>query len=617
LDIDCTSAQKRLTMLLNTAINILMVEDNTGDQFLLSELLNVSDITIKKLFSAIRLDNALAQLNEPIDIILLDLSLPDSTGISTFNTIFKHAGKIPVVILSGLADTSLALEAITLGAQDYLIKGDFDEKLLAKTIRYSIERKRNMEALQESIERYNLVSKATNDMVWDWNVINGEVYRNVESWNKIFGGSLREINPTTKFFIDKIHPADIDATLQRVSEILENPNEYIFELECRVQKQDGSYAYIGDLGYIIRDKAGKATRIIGATQNITERKEAEAILKASEERYRYLFNNNPACILIWDMNDFSILEVNQLAIEQYNYSREEFLKKSIVELRNAEDVQAVKELAHKAKADVFFKMTSTWKHINKAGEYMYMEITSHRIEYKGKNVILALANNVTEKILLEEKLKEEHQKKHQEITEAVISAQEKERQEIGAELHDNVNQILASSRLYLGLAKRDINQPNQFLDETEILITSAIAEIRSLSHSLIPPSLNDSELAEALANIIVVVTKTGALKVDFDFKRFKENCTSDKLKLAIYRIVQEQFNNILKYSKATLVTLSISNDNGKIILKINDNGIGFDTSQKTNGVGLLNIKTRASLFNGEMKVNAAHGKGCELIVTFN
>ncbi len=604
-------------MLLNTAVNILMVEDNLGDQFLLSELLKASDINIKKIFPAIRLDNALTQLNEPIDIILLDLSLPDSTGINTFNTIFKHAGKIPVVILSGLADTSLALEAITLGAQDYLIKGDFDEKLLAKTIRYSIERKKNMEALQESIERYNLVSKATNDMVWDWNVITGDIYRNVESWNKIFGSSLKEIIPTISFFIGKIHPDDVAATLQSVNEILENPNEFIFELECRVQKEDGTYAYIVDKGYIIRNEVGKASRIIGATQNITERKEAEAVLKASEERYRYLFNNNPACILIWDMDDFSILEVNEPAIEQYNYTKEEFLKKSVLELRNEDDIQSVKELARKAKADIFFKMTSTWKHIIKGGECIYMEITSHRIEYKGKPVILALANNVTEKVLLEQKLKEEQVKKQLEITQAVIGAQEKERQQIGAELHDNVNQILASSRLYLGLAKRDIKLPNSFLDETEILITSAIAEIRSLSHSLIPPSLNDSELAEALANIIVIVTKTGSLKVDFDFKRFKENCTSDKLKLAIYRIVQEQFNNILKYSKASRVNLSISNDNGRIILSIKDNGIGFDTVQKTDGVGLLNIKTRASLFNGELKVISAAGKGCELIVTFD
>lgn len=603
-------------MLLNTAINILMVEDNLGDQFLLSELLNVSDINVKNLFAASSLDDALNQLKEPIDIILLDLSLPDSSGIDTFNTIISNAGKTPVVILSGLTDTRMALDAITLGAQDYLIKGDFDEKLLAKTIRYSIERKKNMEALQESIERYNLLSKATNDMVWDWNVLTGEIYRNVESWNKIFGSSLKEIEPIVDVFISRIHPVDLKAAEKKVIEILEDTDQFIFDVECRIIKDDGSIGYVSDLGYIIRDSNGKATRVIGATQNITSRKEAEAILKSSEERYRYLFSNNPACILIWDLDDFKVLEVNDSSIEQYGYTREEFLQKTVLELQMPEDYHAIKELAQKAKANVFFKVTSTWKQMNKTGEYLVMDITSHRIEYKGKAVILALGSNVTEKILLENKLEDEHLKKQQEITEAVITAQEKERQEIGGELHDNVNQILASSRLYLGLAKRDIGQPNLFLNEAELLVTSAIKEIRALSHSLVPPSLDDSELAEALGNIIATVTNAGSIKVHADLTRFKENCTSDKLKLGIYRIVQEQFNNILKYSKANTVYLTIAHEEDILQLVIKDNGIGFDKSKKTEGVGLLNIKTRASLFNGEMTVVSSPGKGCELAVTF-
>lgn len=594
-----------------------MVEDNTGDQFLLAELLTASDINVKNIFTATRLDTALLELKQQIDIILLDLSLPDSNGTDTFNTIIKHAGKTPVVILSGLTDTRLALEAITLGAQDYLIKGDFDEKLLAKTIRYSIERKKNMEALQESIERYNLVSKATNDMVWDWNLVTGEIYRNVESWNKIFESSLTSLEPATGFFSDLLHPDDKELTLKIVDDTLANPAEFILKVDCRVKKENGDYAYITDLGYIMRNDEGKAIRVIGATQNTTERKKAEVILKTSEERYRYLFNNNPSCILIWDLENFKILEVNDSAIEQYNYLKEEFLQKTVLDLRDPDDLDRIKELARKAKANIFFKVIETWKHRNKSGEHMFMDITSHKIEYKGKAVILALANNVTEKMLLEQKLEEEQLKKQHEITEAVITAQEKERQVIGSELHDNVNQILASSRLYLGLAKKDIFPHNQFLEETEILISSAIAEIRALSHALIPPSLNESELAEALENIIAIVTKTGVIQVHTDLKNFKEDAASDKVKLAIYRIVQEQFNNILKYSKATEVHLTIAHEGAKILLTIKDNGVGFDPSKKTQGVGLLNIKTRASLFNGKMQVNTSPGNGCELVVTLN
>lgn len=319
-----------------------------------------------------------------------------------------------------------------------------------------------MEALQESKERYDLVSKATNDMVWDWNVITGVVYRNVDSWNKLFGTALKELPPDNSIFVDRLHPHDKVKTLNKVADILANPTQFNFSVACRTIKDDGSIAYISDLGYIIRNETGKAIRVIGATQNVTEQMEAEAILKSSEERYRYLFNNNPASIIIWDLDDYTILEVNDASIELYNFTKKEFLEKTILDLSRPEEYNEIKALAKKAKADIFFKVTSTWKHVNKAGENMFMEVTSHRIDYSQKNVILALANNVTEKIVLEEKLEEEQIKKQQEITEAVITAQEKERQEIGGELHDNVNQILASARLYLGLAKRDMIEPVAF-----------------------------------------------------------------------------------------------------------------------------------------------------------
>ena len=342
-----------------------------------------------------------------------------------------------------------------------------------------------------------------------------------------------------------------------------------------------------------------------------------ARLKSSEERYQYLFNNSPACIIIWGLDDFSILEVNDSSILQYNYSKEDFLKLKITDLQIPEEAPEIKELVQKARADLSFIDSAIRKHINSAGDLMFMDINSHRIEYNGKPAILSIANNVTEKILLEKKLEEAYLKKQQEITEAVITAQEKERLEIGGELHDNVNQVLASSKLYLGLAKRDIGQYNPFLEETEILISLAISEIRFLSHSLIPPALDESELGEALNNLIATLAKTTTINIVADLKRFNEHGASDKLKLSIYRIVQEQFNNVLKHSKATTVHLSIAHEKGKILLHIKDNGIGFDQSTKTKGVGLLNIKSRASIFNGEVKVISSAGNGCELLVSFN
>ena len=365
------------------------------------------------------------------------------------------------------------------------------------------------------------------------------------------------------------------------------------------------------------DENGKLKYFFAIETDITKEKEAEEILKASEERYRYLFNNNPASIFIWDLDSLHILEINDAAVDLYGYAREEFLTKSVLELSFAEDYDKIKRFASIARKKDHLNSEITCKHINKSGEEMYMLIGSHIIKFKGKSAILAIASNITDKVLLENELEKERMVKQQEITQAVISAQEQERQELGGELHDNVIQILAGSLLYLGLAKKELNIDHEYLKETDTLINTAIEEIRNLSHSLIPPSLNKSEFLDALKNLTEVTQKTSGIIISLHAAGFDESSIPDKLKLTIYRIVQEQINNILKHAAAQKVIVHLVNDNEKALLSIKDDGIGFDTSKKAKGVGLLNIKTRASLFNGEVSIISFPGKGCELRVLFN
>jgi signal transduction histidine kinase len=224
--------------------------------------------------------------------------------------------------------------------------------------------------------------------------------------------------------------------------------------------------------------------------------------------------------------------------------------------------------------------------------------------------------DITEKILLEKELDAERLLKQHEITLAVISAQEQERQELGSELHDNVNQILAGSLLYLSLAKKILKIDHEYLKESDKLINTAITEIRNLSHSLIAPSLQESELLEALKTIIEVTHKTSGIRITLKDGSFDERLISDKLKLTIYRIVQEQLNNILKHASAGKVTIKLVQKNKTTLLCVKDDGVGFDTTKKAGGVGLLNIKTRASLFNGDVSIVSSPGKGCELKVLF-
>src|ERR1700743_60878 len=136
-------------------LTILVVEDNPGDLFLLNEFLRNTDLVIGEVKHAGSLGEARAILGtEPIELVFLDLSLPDSFGLESYTGLQAYTQRIPVILLTGMNDPSTATQALQLGAQGYLVKGDFDEKLLARAIRYSLERMRSLFFLRESEERY-------------------------------------------------------------------------------------------------------------------------------------------------------------------------------------------------------------------------------------------------------------------------------------------------------------------------------------------------------------------------------------------------------------------------------------------------------------------------------
>lgn len=230
--------------------------------------------------------------------------------------------------------------------------------------------------------------------------------------------------------------------------------------------------------------------------------------------------------------------------------------------------------------------------------------------------LVLACTDITERKLLEIQLEKERMEKQLEITSAVITAEENERQEIGRELHDNIQQILVSSRLFLSMVKeKNVSETDySYLQQTNQMIMSAVDEIRNLSHSMIAPFMEKTTLKEAIENVMYNITSTSGIKISMEVSGLDEEKLSEKIRLTTYRIFQEQFSNILKYAEASAVLLKIVQDNETIALTIHDNGVGFDTSKKAEGIGLMNIKTRASLFNGEVSIRSSPGHGFELSV---
>ncbi len=214
------------------------------------------------------------------------------------------------------------------------------------------------------------------------------------------------------------------------------------------------------------------------------------------------------------------------------------------------------------------------------------------------------------KHMLDEKLS--HQKM---LVAAVIEGQEKERRNIGAELHDNINPMLATSKLYLGAARDNELERMQMIKTSSEIIDASINEIRKLSHSLVGPPSNDFLLQESLKELVTTVEVGASFKIIFASNKFDESQLSEGKKLILYRIVQEQLNNVLKYARAENVLVSIVEKQNQLLLSIKDNGVGFDSKQKTKGIGLRNIETRLELVNGTMFLKTSPGNGCEMLVS--
>ncbi|OQP66280.1 hypothetical protein A3860_12305 [Niastella vici] len=238
--------------------------------------------------------------------------------------------------------------------------------------------------------------------------------------------------------------------------------------------------------------------------------------------------------------------------------------------------------------------------------------------------LIGVVHDITNQKQAEEQLRnqeaqmvEEKVNHQRQITRATINIQEKERSEIGKELHDNVNQILASAKLFLSSPFIESEEREYFMNKATEHIHMAIEEIRKLSKSLVSPSAADLGIIETINDMIGDIRSAQKMEVCFNHGGIDESKLDNGLKLTIYRIVQEQMSNILKYAEASKVGITIKEQGKKISLSINDNGKGFDLAAKRKGIGLSNIFNRADVFNGKVNIRTAPGKGCTVTVVFD
>ncbi|MEJ0103596.1 MAG: PAS domain S-box protein [Bacteroidota bacterium] len=216
--------------------------------------------------------------------------------------------------------------------------------------------------------------------------------------------------------------------------------------------------------YILKERL---QRLPAAIENALERrkaegarKKAEDTLRASERKYKLLFDHNPLPMWMISKSTLEIIAVNEAAVSHYGYTREEFLHMNSRDLRPAEDAE---QMMTAIRQDyTASKNLGVWRHLKKDGTIILVDVVAHDVLLEGNMVRLILGNDVTERLRSEEAMAKQQVMQQHLITETSIRAQEKEREEIGKELHDNINQLLATAVLFMDFAvRKTVSRPGR------------------------------------------------------------------------------------------------------------------------------------------------------------
>jgi PAS domain S-box-containing protein len=364
-----------------------------------------------------------------------------------------------------------------------------DEPCLIGTGLDISERKKNEERIKRSNERYALVTRATNDAIWDLDIVRGAPFWG-EGIYTHFGYKPEPGTIVSGFWESHIHPLDRPRVIKSMELFIAQKARGVWSEEYRFQKADGQYATVVDRGFLVFDPQQTVVRVVGSMQDVTEKKE------------------------------------------------------------------------------------------------------------------------------LEKKLLQHELNKQKAVAQAILNAQENERAEIGRELHDNVNQILSTGKLYLELYRSNNPDSSSLIELCAENINLAIQEIRNISRALVPASLGDLGLADSIHDLVEDIRVSQSMEAEFHATDWFDEKLSKHFKLMLFRIIEEQVNNVVKHSgaKSLVVELVMKHPQRLIEVKISDDGKGYDPEKTKRGVGLSNIVSRADLFGGHVFIETSPGKGCELVV---
>jgi len=588
-----------------------MLEDNPDDAELVYRLLSkeMPHLEFNLAMNEEQFRNALEHFGP--DIILADHALPQFSAPEALSIARGSNPGLPFIMVTGSVSEEFAADIIKLGADDYILKDRM--KRLPAAIDKAIEKQRAadetraaQEELRSSDERFRTLSRATKDAIWDWDLVSNKIWWN-ENFYQLLGYDPKGAVPGPYEWTKRVHPADRNKVTTRLSGVRSNAIPS-WEDEFRILLKDGSYGTVMDRGYVIADAGGTPTRVIGVLVNITEQKR----LIREMEILSMIIRESNNSVVIFDAKDGRVSWVNPGFIRCTGFTLEDLAGLDTMSMLNNIDMdqETFGYLSRAIGASQPF-CCEVPVH-TKLGEIRWQSVTGQplRTRDRQESDYFLLATDISEQRRMEAEAAAAKIDRQREATRIILETQEKERNALGRELHDNINQILAAVNLRLAYYLEEPADNLEIIQGCRRDLERAIKETRELSHHLVMPRFMDINLKDELE--LLFGNCRADKVVEFNFAIADGAKIPAAIKETLFRIAQEQLNNILKHARATKIKVRLQVNSRSVELAIQDDGVGFDVQRPGKGIGIRNIYSRVESYHGVAKMISKPGEGCTL-----
>ena len=471
-----------------------------------------------------------------------------------------------------------------------------NKNIILAIVRDITKRKKAEIALKESEEKYRMLFESANDAIF---LMDNDIFIDCNEKTLEMFACTREqiIGQPPYYFSPKYQPdgrKSKEKALEKINDALKG-NPKIFEWIHT--KYDGTEFY-AEVNLNIFELQNKNV-IQAIVRDITKRKRIENEIKLSEDKFKNIFNSSSDTIIILDIEG-KVITVNNSLIKNLGYQPEELIGDKIIKYVSNQNIDEVKNrilLMGKGK-NVPLKELEM---ISKKGELVPFEVNSKLIDYEGKKAILSVIRNIKERKELEQK-----------IYDTIIETEEKERQRLARDIHDEIGPLLSSLKMYIeSLNEKNAAKKQKYLKkQLQNLIKESIINVREVSNALSPYLLGKYGLNTAINSFLE--NSKHLLKISYETNLKKERFQIN-IETVYYRIIKELFNNTIKHSGAENVLISLKYLNKKLILIYEDDGIGMKNTDleifEKKGMGLFNIKNRIISINGKYEFTLKKNEG--------